>query len=122
MPDWSTVLRWAGDDSHPFCQQYARAREIQADTWADEIIEVADEAIDHESAAAAKVRVDARKWVASKLKPKRYGESVGDAGSKPPQEPDPVYPAMTPEQARAELFRISGGKASADGPERTGSD
>lgn len=56
-----------------FSAQYVRAREEQADYYADEIIEIADTEKDPNK---ARVRVDARKWVASKLKSKRYGDKV----------------------------------------------
>lgn len=72
MPDRATVYRWlAANES--FRDQYARAREDQADTLADEIVAIADE---EQDPARARVRVDARKWVASKLKPKKYSERV----------------------------------------------
>lgn len=89
MPDVATVYRWiAGDDK--FREMYARAREDQADTLADEIIAIADDGIndtyvDSESGmertnydviARSKLRVDARKWIAAKLKPKKYGDKV----------------------------------------------
>ncbi len=59
---------------------HARAREIQAETHADEIINIADH---EEDISRAKVMIDARKWTASKLKPKKYGsfqqvEHIGD--------------------------------------------
>ncbi len=75
MPVRETVHRWLGENEE-FSIQYARARDTQADTYADDIIAISDEAKDKDSAAAAKVRVDARKWVASKLKPKRYGDKL----------------------------------------------
>jgi hypothetical protein len=57
-----------------FSAQYARAREDQAEAHADRIIEIADdETID---ANHKRIMVDARKWVASKLKPKRYGDKL----------------------------------------------
>ena len=56
-----------------FAEQYARAREVQAETLADEIVSIADEDGDPQR---QRLRVDARKWVASKLKPKRYGDKV----------------------------------------------
>ena len=72
MPDKSTVRRWLR--TYPeFRAQYAQAREDQADHWADEVIDIADEA---EDAGLAKIQVDARKWVACKLKPKAYGDRV----------------------------------------------
>ena len=56
-----------------FRLQYARAREEQAEHYADEIITISDTA---EDANLARLRIDARKWYASKLKPKKYGERI----------------------------------------------
>jgi hypothetical protein len=54
-----------------------RAKEEAADALAEDIIEIADEArqmrIDPNS---ARVAIDAYKWTASKLKPKKYGDKV----------------------------------------------
>lgn len=75
MPHVDTVYRWMM--VHPeFSEQYARAREDQADTLADEIIEIADQSQGENmpGVQAAALRVDARKWVAAKLKPRRYSE------------------------------------------------
>lgn len=56
---------------------YAHARLAQADTFADQIIGIADRAkLSAESINKARLQVDARKWVASKLKPQKYGERV----------------------------------------------
>ena len=74
MPSIDSVRRWLIDeDKAVFHLQYARAREEQADFYADEITEIADTEPDPNR---ARVRVDARKWVASKLKPKKYGEKL----------------------------------------------
>jgi hypothetical protein len=71
MPSMTSVLRWL--DARPeFRTQYARAREQQADYYAAEIVEIADT---EEDPNKARVRIDARKWVACKLKPKKYGDS-----------------------------------------------
>jgi 16S rRNA G1207 methylase RsmC len=71
---------------------YARAREEQADTLADEIAALADEeprmVVDDKGVARIdsawvqwqKNRVEARKWVAAKLKPKKWGERIQVAG------------------------------------------
>lgn len=75
MPDRSTVHKWLSENDI-FSDQYARAKDTQADTLADDIVAISDEAKDRDSAAAAKVRVDARKWVAAKLKPKKYGDKL----------------------------------------------
>lgn len=89
MPSRSAVFKWLG--KHPeFADQYARAREEQAETLADEIVGIADEtevraqgedgevvlSLDPTAIARNRLRVDARKWVAAKLKPKKYGDKV----------------------------------------------
>lgn len=76
MPDKETVRRWLIADE-AFRAQYARARDEQADFYADELVEIADT---EDDPAKARVRVDARKWVASKLKPKKYGERIEHGG------------------------------------------
>lgn len=91
MPAKSTVFKWLSQNKE-FADQYARAREEQAETLASEIVAIADEkdgraivggegeevAVVFDSTAVARnrLRVDARKWVAAKLKPKVYGEKV----------------------------------------------
>ena len=72
MPTAETVRTWLLKHEG-FSAQYARAREVQAEHYADEIVEIADTEAD---AAKARVRVDARKWTASKLLPKKYGERI----------------------------------------------
>ena len=64
-----------------FLQMYRLAREDQADVLADEIIEIADEKAEtSEAVQRNRLRVDARKWAASKLKPRRYGDRVAHTG------------------------------------------
>ena len=84
MPDVATVYRWLIADT-AFRDLYARAREDQADTLADQIIEIADDGrndcnedgeIDHDHIQRSRLRVDARKFIASKLKPHKYGDMV----------------------------------------------
>lgn len=76
MPTTSTVCKWLIENKE-FSEQYARARDKQADYFAEEIIEIADSA-EAESAAVAKAKlqIDARKWAASKIAPKKYGDKV----------------------------------------------
>jgi len=72
MPGASTVYSWLRE--HPeFQEAYVQAREVQADVLADEIIEIADTEPD---AQVARNRIDARKWLASKLRPKKYGDHL----------------------------------------------
>ena len=94
MPALRTVMGWLFDGEHEeFSQQYASAREVQAEVWADEIVSIADdsssdvttdkdgkEIVNHEHIQRSRLRVDTRKWVASKLLPKRYGDKIQHTG------------------------------------------
>ena len=73
MPCQTAVYAWLlkHDD---FAKQYARSRDEQADTYADEIAFIADD--ESIPADSRRIRIDARKWIACKLKPKKYGEKV----------------------------------------------
>jgi hypothetical protein len=71
----ATVFRWLADEERQtFREQYARAREEQAECLADEIVGIADGDNEDADPQRDKLRVDARKWVAAKLKPKKYGD------------------------------------------------
>ena len=95
MPNRATVFRWIVANE-TFRDMYARAREEQADTMADEIVSIADEGetkvimggdgtsmvvFDSTAVARNRLRVDARKWAASKLAPKKYGDTLAIGGS-----------------------------------------
>lgn len=82
MPCRITVFKWLRENP-AFSSQYARARDAQADLYAEEIVEIADTAADKEDAPAKKLRVDARIWIASKLKPKVYGNRLTQEVSGP---------------------------------------
>lgn len=89
-----SILRWLSDTKHPeFCTQYARAKEEQADFLAEEMLEIADDSTrdtkqittkggevidveDTEWTNRSKLRIETRKWIASKLKPKKYGDRI----------------------------------------------
>lgn len=79
MPDKSTVFRWLSKHE-VFRDQYARAQEDRAAAMAEDIIEIADQydpaqdKIDVDHIQRAKLRIDARKWLMSKMAPKRYGD------------------------------------------------
>jgi hypothetical protein len=91
LPDKATVFRWLARHEE-FRDQYARARETQADSLFDEILSIADDGHNDwmlrkhgdderwvengESLRRSALRVDARKWMAGKLQPKKYGEKV----------------------------------------------
>lgn len=69
MPSRETVRQWLGS-REAFRTMYASAREHQAEHFVDEIVAIADA---EENPARARVRIDARKWAAMILAPKKYG-------------------------------------------------
>lgn len=89
MPGKSTVMRWLADNP-AFRDQYARAREAQADFYAEEIIEIADDdsrdsitdpesgnqRINSEWVNRSRLRVDTRKWLMARMAPKKYGDKI----------------------------------------------
>ena len=78
-----------------FTDNYARARQDQADWYADEIISVIDNApSDRNEIERAKIKIEALKWVASKLKPKRYGDKL-DLTSDGERVPMPIYGGLS---------------------------
>ncbi|WP_434732909.1 terminase small subunit protein [Rhizobium sp. YTUHZ044] len=95
MPGKSTVLAWlADDDKADFRTKYAQAREIQADGFVDELVEIADDGTNDwmekksadgetigwqengEAIRRSQLRIGTRQWIAEKLKPKKYGAKV----------------------------------------------
>ena len=58
-------------NDRPLIEQYSHARERQADYYAEKILEVADT---EEDVNRARLKVDSLKWIASKLKPKTWGD------------------------------------------------
>jgi hypothetical protein len=76
MPVKYTVLRWLQADPE-FAERYAQARIQAADALAEELQDLADQAIrEPEKANAIRVAIDAKKWIASKLRPKAYGDRI----------------------------------------------
>jgi hypothetical protein len=72
MPSRATAYKWLAMHSS-FADMYARAREERADLIADEIVTIADNDPDPNR---ARVRIDARKWWAAKVNPKKYGDKL----------------------------------------------
>lgn len=99
----ATVRKWINEDPE-LEKRYVRAREDQADYYADEIMKIADEATD---ANLGRLRVEARKWVAAKLKPKTYGERL--------QLDADVRIELTDDQLESRLAQLLG-KKGADQP------
>jgi hypothetical protein len=98
MPAARTLFLWM--QRHPeFLQQYTRAKEESADALVEEMLDIADDGTndwmmkhDREGAFVgwqangdhinrSRLRVDTRKWIASRLKPKKYGDKVALTGA-----------------------------------------
>jgi len=91
LPHCATIYRWL-NRFPDFCDLYTRAREDQADTNADEILQIADEhppeytdkdgrtTLDATYINWQRSRIDARKWTAAKLKPRKYGDRYAVEG------------------------------------------
>ena len=93
MPNKATVFKWIRTIPE-FNDQYAKAKEESADALIEEMLDIADDGTndymekeDGEGNAAgyqlngehiqrSRLRVDVRKWAASKLKPKKYGDKI----------------------------------------------
>lgn len=91
IPEATTVRRWAIENREGFSSQYARARESQADHYADEIIEIAEDGtndwvkrrrkdgtietvLDREHVQRSILRVDSRKWLMARMAPRKWGD------------------------------------------------
>lgn len=90
----STWQRWL-DERKELQEQYARAKEMQADGIFGEILQIADECREGvkvkttgegeyakvetqtgDMVERSKLQVDARKWVVARLAPKKYGDKI----------------------------------------------
>lgn len=91
MPCRASVAKWVVDDFDGFGERHARARALGLDEMADEILEICDTPQEgtetEDDGEKVKVRtgdmlghrrlqVDTRKWVLSKLAPKKYGDKT----------------------------------------------
>jgi hypothetical protein len=104
MPNTVTVWRWlgGGENAQPdFCKQYTRACVDRGHWLVEDALRIADEPArrvkGHMDAAEVnkqRLQVDTRKWFASKLVPKIYGDRVQAEVSGP--EGGPVAIELTP--------------------------
>lgn len=93
MPSKSTILEWLVTGQHAeFSDQYARAREIQLESAADELLEIADtpqlgiietikpdgsvEVKKEDMLGHRKLQLDTRKWILARRLPKKYGDKL----------------------------------------------
>lgn len=89
MPAPSTVIGWVLENREGFSERYAKAKEVATHLLAEELVEIADDKSfdtiqsqdgrdmpNSEWIARSRLRVDARKWVLSKLMAKKYGDKL----------------------------------------------
>lgn len=100
MPSSSTVKKWIRQDrkenesdNEGFATLYARAKEEQADALVEEMLDIADNKTEDKIAteygesgnsvavARDKLRIDTRKFIAAKLRPKKYGDKLDLGGT-----------------------------------------
>lgn len=91
MPSVVTVFSWMR--KHPeFLNQYTRAKEESADAMADEMLDISDNGsndwmqvhkgnyegwqVNGEAIQRSRLRVETRKWLMAKMKPKKYGDAI----------------------------------------------
>lgn len=97
MPAMSSVFKWLREIPQ-FSQQYAKAKEESADALVEDMLDIADDGtndwmekhgkdgenigwqLNGEHIQRSKLRVDVRKWAASKLKAKKYGDKIELSG------------------------------------------
>ncbi len=93
LPCFQTIYEWRYMYKE-FGELYAQAKRVQADLLAEEILEICDESsgdvkydkdgnesLNGEYVARSRLRVDTRKWMASKLLPKMYGDKQEEVAS-----------------------------------------
>lgn len=92
-----------------FLKQYARAKQESADAMAEEILDISDDGTNDymtitrgrdevevpnpEVLQRSRLRVDTRKWLMAKMKPKKYGDSI-DVTSDGKPLPTPLLQVM----------------------------
>lgn len=136
MPAKSTVFKWLNDEQE-FSDQYRRAREAQADTLFDDILTIADDGrndwmekvnadgenigwqVNGEAMRRSQLRIDARKWMAGKLKPKKYGEKLdlNVSGSLETTSEEQIDARISQLLGKAGADGAAGGTATAEEPE-----
>jgi hypothetical protein len=93
LPDRKIIHRWLLRE--PAFRDNYNTRELGCDVWFDQIMEIADDASkdtkdgkpDWEAPQRSRLRVDARKWICSKLNPRKYGERLSTEISGPNGKP-----------------------------------
>lgn len=92
LPAMSTLFKWLRTIP-AFTEQYEKAKQESADAMAEDLLDIADDGtndwmererqdgssvtvVNSEHIQRSRLRVDARKWLMAKMKPKKYGEKL----------------------------------------------
>ena len=118
---------------------YARAKELQIEHWADDLLEISDDAsndwmqregrveLNIEHIQRSRLRTDNRKWLIAKLRPEKYGDSGAQRVSADvPQQPQDAYTillqiANDPTQPAEMRLRAASAAAAYERPKLTSS-
>lgn len=116
MPARASVMLWVATDRESFSDRYAKACDARAHYWADELLDIADDSrndwmerqedgggvgyvTNGEAINRARLRVDTRKWLLSKMLP-RYAEKAIREHTGPGGGPiQTIGATMTPQEA-----------------------
>lgn len=94
MPSRTCVYEWIADNRGGMADKYARARNMRADHYVDEIIEISDSVrgrgVTAEEVQAARLASDNRKWIAARMAPKNYGDKLETTNTTTLDVSDPI--------------------------------
>lgn len=112
MPAMSTLFKWLREHES-FSEQYTRAKQESADAMAEDLLDIADDGTNDwmeihrgdytswttngEALQRSRLRVDTRKWLMAKMKPKKYGDKL-DVTSDGKALPAPILGGATQEK------------------------
>lgn len=100
MPDRSTIYRWLREKPD-FKDQYERALKEREDYHFDEMLDIADLVEeDNIKIQKAKLMIDTRKWVLSRMNPKKYGDKAGEYEDSSDAKPESIAVNIQVQDAR----------------------
>lgn len=110
MPVMSTVFKWIREHEE-FSNQYARACEERTEAMSEDLLDIADDGSNDwmevhkgdteawvtngEALQRSRLRVDTRKWLMSKMKPKKYGDKIDVTSGGEKIAPVPILGGIT---------------------------
>lgn len=127
LPCQATVFNWIATRPD-FLEKYRRAREAQADAFFDDLLTIADDGRNDwmkrlgkdgqslgwvengEALRRSALRIEARKWMAAKIAPKKYGEKVETTVTGANGGPIETRELSTIEAARMIAFALAKGE------------